>query len=201
MSASIPFDPYEYPQYPGVLINKLNIYSAAQLQAAEAALTASRINALEARPLPGQFDLTHLQAIHRHIFQDVYPWAGELRTVDIAKGRSYFASHPYLVSSAQMIFTRLKQEQQLRGLPREPFAERAGYYLGEMNALHPFREGNGRTQRMFLSFLARDAGYDLRWNRVTQEQMVQASETSTLLGDNQGFVRIFLDITISLRRP
>jgi cell filamentation protein len=120
MSASLPHDPYEYPQYPGVLINKLNIYDASQLQAAETALTASRINALEAQPLAGPFDLAHLQAIHRHIFQDVYPWAGELRTVDIAKGRSYFASHRYLVSSAQTIFARLKQEQHLRGLAREP---------------------------------------------------------------------------------
>jgi cell filamentation protein len=70
-----------------------------------------------------------------------------------------------------------------------------------MNALHPFREGNGRTQRMFLSFLARAASYDLRWNQVTQEQMVQASEESTLRGDNQEFVQIFLDITIPLRHP
>ena len=92
MSTSLPPDTYEYPQYPGVLINKLNNYSAAQLQAAEAALTASRINTLEAQPLSGQFDLAHLQAIHHHIFQDIYPWAGELRTIDIAKGQSYFAS-------------------------------------------------------------------------------------------------------------
>lgn len=201
MSANPPPDPYEYTQYPGVLINKLNIYSATQLQAAEAALTASRINALEARPLTGQFDLAHLQAIHRHIFQDIYPWAGELRAIDIAKGQSYFASHRYLVSSAQTIFARLKQEQHLKGLPRERFAERSGYYLGEINALHPFREGNGRAQRVFLLFLARAAGYDLLWNQVTQERMVQASETSLLRGDNQQFAQIFLDITIRLQQP
>ena len=88
MSANLPYDPYEYPQHPGVLINKLNIYDAARLQVAEAFLTATRITELDTRPLPGQFDLAHLQAIHRYIFQDVYPWAGELRTIDIAKGRS-----------------------------------------------------------------------------------------------------------------
>ncbi len=73
MSASIPPDPYEYPQHPGVLINKLNIHDAIRLQAAEAFLTAIRITELDTRPLPGQFDLAHLQAIHRHIFQDIYP--------------------------------------------------------------------------------------------------------------------------------
>lgn len=121
-----------------------------------------------------------------------------MRTIDIVKGQSYFASHRYLASSAQTIFTRLWQEQHLRGLSRERFAERAGFYLGEINALHPFREGNGRTQRMFLLFLARAAGYDLRWNLVTQARMVQASEASLLRGDNQGLVQIFLDITVPL---
>ncbi len=201
MSASLPQDPYEYPQFPGVLINKLNIYTAPELQVAETALAASRINMLEAHPLPGQFDLAYLQAIHRYIFQDIYPWAGELRTIDIVKGQSYFASHRYLASSAQTIFDRLGQEQQLQGLSRERFAERTGFYLGEINALHPFREGNGRAQRMFLLFLARAAGYDLRWNQVTQERMVQASEASLLRGDNEGFVQIFLDITVPLAQP
>lgn len=73
MSANPPQDPYEYPQYPGVLINKLNIYTAPELQVAETALAASRIRMLEAQPLPGSFDLAHLQAIHRSIFQDIYP--------------------------------------------------------------------------------------------------------------------------------
>lgn len=183
------------------MINKLNIFNAARLQLAENLLTATRITELNTQPLQGQFDLAHLQAIHRHIFQDIYPWAGELRTIDIAKGQSYFASHRYLVSSAQTIFARLKQEQYLRGLPRERFAERAGSYLGEINALHPFREGNGRAQRMFLLFLARTAAYDLRWNKVTQERMVQASEARLLRGDNQQFGQIFMEITARLQQP
>ena len=83
----------------------------------------------------------------------------------------------------------------MKGLSRERFAERAGYYLGEINALHPFRESNGRAQRMFVLFLTRAAGYDLRWNQVTQERMVQASEASLLRGDNREFIQIFLDIT------
>jgi len=104
-------DPYEYPHYPGVLIKKFDLHSAAQLRLAEAAATAVRLSELEAQSVAGRFDLAHLQAIHHHIFQDVYSWAGELRTIDIAKERSYFASHLYLVSSAQTIFIRLKQER------------------------------------------------------------------------------------------
>ncbi|HEY7348712.1 MAG TPA: Fic family protein [Ktedonobacterales bacterium] len=198
MNSSLPPDPYEYSQYPGVLVNKLNIHNAAQLQEAETVLTAIRISELEAQPLLGRFDLAHLQAIHRSIFQDIYPWAGELRMIDIVKDRSYFASHRYLESSAHALFMRLKQEKHLHGLPRERFTERAAYYLGELNALHPFREGNGRTQRMFLLFLARASGYDLLWHQVTPEHMLRASEASLLQGNNQEFTQMFLDITIPL---
>ncbi len=94
---------------------------------------------LALHPIAGNFDLAHLQAIHKHLFGDVYEWAGELRTVDIAKGHSYFAHYAYLESSATPIFAQLTKEHFLAGLDVTAFSERAAYYLGEMNALHPFR--------------------------------------------------------------
>jgi cell filamentation protein len=85
---------YEYPN--GVLRNRLGIQDADDLKQVEATYTALRIGELEAHPLPGQFDLDYLEALHHAIFQDVYAWAGELRQVDISKGASRFAHFAFL---------------------------------------------------------------------------------------------------------
>jgi len=147
MSASSGGNFYEYPN--GVLRNKLGITDAVGLHQIEATAVSIRLLELSVHPLPGQFDLDHLKAIHRYLFQDIYDWAGELRQVDISRGSSYFAHFGYIFSNATSLFTRLAQEQTLLGLPPDQFARRAAYYLGEINVLHPFREGNGRTQRVF----------------------------------------------------
>jgi cell filamentation protein len=139
---------YEYPN--GVLRNKFGIQDAAALQLAEAAATSFRIAELMQTPPADAFDLDHLKAIHRWIFQDVYSWAGELRTVDISKGTAHFAHYGFLAINAQRLFAQLAQEHHLQGLDPAAFARRAAYFLGEVNALHPFREGNGRTQRFFF---------------------------------------------------
>ena len=132
---------YEYPN--GVLRNKLDIRDAEQLKQVEAALTALRILQLHAQPLTGRFDLDHLKAIHAFIFQDIYTCAGELRQVDIIKDASRFAHFALLEDQANRLFASLAQENYLQGLSLEQFATRAAYYLGELNVLHPFREGNG----------------------------------------------------------
>jgi cell filamentation protein len=141
-----------------------------------------------------------LQAIHDAIFQDVYDWAGQLRTVDIGKGAGQFAHVAYLIPSATKLFSQLAQEQHLQGLALSQFAQRAAYYFGEVNALHPFREGNGRTQRMFFFLLAREDGFFLDWTSVTSQEMIDASSRSLLRGDNQGLEQILLT-NLSLTIP
>jgi cell filamentation protein len=98
-------------------------------------------------PLFGPCDVERLRGIHRYLFQDVYEWAGEFRTVDIAKGNSYFAHVPYIESTLKDLFERLSKGQHLHGLNQEGFADRVAEVLGTLNAVHAFREGNGRTQR------------------------------------------------------
>jgi cell filamentation protein len=137
----------------GVLKNRLGITDAATLEETEAALVATRSYELAQTPLKGRFDLAHLQAIHRHLFRDVYEWAGELRTIDISKGGHLFAHHTHIQSAAATIFKQLAEEKHLAGLGPDDFSRRAAHYLGELNALHPFREGNGRAQREFASHL------------------------------------------------
>lgn len=105
----------------------------------------------------------------------MYEWAGELRTVEISKGGHLFAHHAHISSAAAPIFKRLAEEKHLAGLDPTTFSDRAAYYLGELNALHPFREGNGRAQREFVSHLAQATGYYVAWENVKQPDMLQAS--------------------------
>lgn len=159
----------------GVLRNRLGITDAAELARAEAELTSYRLIELRARPLPGNYDLPHLQAFHRYIFGDVYDWAGELRTVSLGKGGALFCHPQHLVATADDVFTRLARDRHLRGRDRTAFVDGLTALLAEVNALHPFREGNGRTQRAFLAQLARDAGYRIRWAELDPETNRAAS--------------------------
>jgi cell filamentation protein len=167
-------DPY-LDRASGVLRNLLGIADAHELSQVEAALTASRLVDLERRRLPGRYDLAHLQAFHRYIFADVYGWAGQLRTVSIAKGGGVFCLPPHLDSYAAEVFGRLAAADRLRGLPRERFISELAELLSDVNALHPFREGNGRTQRAFFSQLAHDAGHHIDWVRMSPDDNQTAS--------------------------
>jgi len=109
----------------------------------------------------GAFDLTHLRAIHRHLFQDVYDWAGELRTVEIDKGGHQFQFRRYIQTGMAGVHRRLTQSGFLKGLNPEDFAQQAGVIMGDVNYVHPFREGNGRTQAQYLKQLAAQAGHAL----------------------------------------
>ena len=153
----MPEDPYADP-VTGVLRNKLGLSTPGELQTAEQEITHAALIFLTESPVKPSYDLGHLCAIHRRIFGDIYDWAGQLRTVAIAKG-SWFCLPQHIESSAAEIFRALHGESLLRGLPREAFTERLTHYLGEINAVHPFREGNGRAQRAFFEQLAADAGF------------------------------------------
>lgn len=173
-------DPYAMPN--GVLRNKLGITDHQLLAAAEADITRARLVMLAERPLPGAYDLGHLQAFHAAIFGDIYPWAGELRTVNIAK-RTPFCPVRNLMPYAAEVFGRLASSGHLRDLPRQEFVIRLAALYGDLNVLHPFREGNGRTQRAFLTQLSANAGYDLNWSILDPQRNEDASVKS-FLGDN-----------------
>lgn len=163
--------------YPGtdVLKNKANIRDGAALGEYELIMSLLRISQLREKPVTGNFDLAHLQSIHRYAFKDVYPFAGKLRTEGIAKDTFTFALPQYIQEQAKDLFRQLKAEKKLSGLPAEKFAERAAHYMAEINVLHPFREGNGRTQREFIRCLAHSNGYNLEWERTDPQLLLQAS--------------------------
>lgn len=189
-------DPYLYP---GTLAlrNLRDIRDPEQLQKFEGEATFGRVLQLHERPVVGNFDRAHLQAIHKHIFQDVFEWAGKLRTVEIAKpGSPFFAFERYLVPSLDKLASQLKAQGQLRGLATDEFAMHAGHYLGEINAIHPFREGNGRTQQEFIRELALKAKHSIEWGNISRDQMYAASKVSFERADSSGLAAV-IDIAIN----
>lgn len=142
-------DPYVYPGT-DVLRNMRGIRNCDGLEEFETRLTFLRGLQLASRQLAGEYDLSHLQAFHRYLFAGLYEWAGELRTVVLAK-TDLFCLPEHIESYGAEIFGELAEEDRLRGLDREPFIGRLAHYLGDVNALHPFRDGNGRAQRAFFA--------------------------------------------------
>ena len=149
-------DPYLDPGSK-VLVNKLGVVDAVLLRQVEAEATFLRDAQLKAVTLPGRFDLAHLRAFHRHLFGDVYPWAGEVRRVDLTRTAT-FAHWAHIEAYADDVFKRLRAEHHLSALDVEGFLDRFTFFYAEVNALHPFREGNGRAQRAFFRQLALHAG-------------------------------------------
>ena len=188
-------DPYLIPGT-AVLKNRLGLSSQSELNRLEADLTSTRIWELARQPVLGKFDLAHLKKIHAHIFQDVYAWAGEPRTISISKGASMFCLPQHLEFAAEDIFGKLARENHLKGLSREAFANRAAYFFSEINALHPFREGNGRTQNLFLKQLGAEAGFELFIEKVGREQMMVAASAAHR-GDLDLARAMFLDHAVA----
>jgi cell filamentation protein len=163
---------YCYPDS-DVLINKLGLKDKAALEEAEIQLTQARIEQFE--PDFGDISLSALRGIHRHLFQDVYRWAGELRTVDISKGATRFANASRVEPEADKLFQQLTQERYLVGLQREHFLRRLAHYYCELNVVHPFRDGNGRAQRVLFEVISINAGHLLRWEPIDRKEWLDAN--------------------------
>jgi len=157
-----------------VLRNKLGIIEADALHIAEREIVAVRVLEAERVPIRGKLDFKHLCDIHRYLFGDVFEWAGKLRTVNISKGNPFCNADVLDVYGAEL-FGKLKSERYLLDVPQERISERLAHYLSEINVMHPFREGNGRAQRMFIEYLALAAGCRVDFTTVTAGEMIEAS--------------------------
>lgn len=139
-----------------VLRNRLGIADQDTLDEVELALFLIRAD----EPLPaGKFDVAHYLSIHRHLFQDVYAWAGDIRSIRVGKAGNWFCYPEYIPGELARAFREYGDPDKVAELPPDEFARRTAHLLAEINAVHPFREGNGRTQLTFLTLLAANAGY------------------------------------------
>lgn len=160
-----------------ILINKLNIKNDKDLYDAERALVLLRNNELLDNPMKGNFDFKHLKEIHRFLFQDIYAWAGDIRNCNIAKNDLFCLSN-YIDSYADEIFNNLISKKYFIEYDFEYKIIELAKFFSDLNALHPFREGNGRTQREFIEQLASINGIKLDLTIISQEKMIEISHES-----------------------
>ena len=175
-----------------VLINKLNITDEKILYDAERGLVALRTAWLNEEPIKGYFDFNHLKSIHKFLFQDIYRWAGDIRNCNIAK-QDLFCLCEYIDSFANDIFNRLKKDK----YSYEIKIEKLAFLFADINALHPFREGNGRSQREFIEELARINGINLNLTTVSKDDMIIASHES-INGRYENLLDIFKKNSVPL---
>lgn len=173
-------DPYTDEN--GVLKNKLGITNQQELDKKEADLSAFRLYELKNNPISNKFDFAHLKEIHKHLFQDVYEWAGESRTIDITKGHSVFCNRNHIDSFAAATFKEIQKDNKAMKLATGAFKNdlpaKLAKHFGEINALHPFREGNGRAQKVFIGQLAENHGLKIEWRKMDKNQLIEASKES-----------------------
>jgi cell filamentation protein len=163
-------DPYTY-ENSTVLINKLDLRIQSQLDDFEAEISSARAR----EPLPaGELDFAHYCAVHHHLFQDVYEWAGKLRSVRISKQGSPFCFPENIEAQATKLFSSLKAAGFLTNQSAGQFAANAAHFVSELNAIHAFREGNGRAQLTFLALLADRAGHPLSIEKLDPKVTLDA---------------------------
>ena len=158
-----------------VLINKFDIREEGKLNEVEGVLTSARYAEWLRAPKAETFDFDHYKAIHRFLFSDLYDWAGEVRTINISKKGTQFVPVEQIESQAALIFERLKTQNFFEGLSRDEFVDEIVDFYCVTNFLHPFREGNGRTQRVFLTQLIRNAGYDISFADMDTDLLMIAT--------------------------
>ncbi len=168
----------------GILKNKLNIKDKAVLDKYERTLSRGRMLQLRTKKFK-TFNFSTLKSIHKQLFRDVYSWAGQVRTVNISKGQMLFCPCNNIDSFAEEIFSRLQKDNYLKGLDQEKFCCKAASLFGDINALHPFREGNGRAQREFIYHLSRAAGYELDLNLADKKVFMEASIDSSSVSNDK----------------
>ena len=178
-------DPYCY-KGTTVLKNRLGVRDQETLDQIEADITAQRF----AEPLPtGGLSPTHYRSLHRHLFGDIYPWAGRFRITRISKGDSAFCYPENIPAQMRRLFGALKAENCFLGLDAEGFSSRSAHFLAELNAIHAFREGNGRTQLAFFTLLADRAGYPVR-NTILRPEAILDAMIASFKGDEAPLVSV-----------
>ena len=165
---------YFYNDKNYVLNNKLGIKDSITLDKAERILTSLNVANIRAQKIK-TFSFETLKKFHKELFKDIYSWAGETRNVDISKGNTIFCPARNIDYYANTIFEKLKKKNYLKKLTKEQFCHEIAELFSDLNMLHPFREGNGRTEREFIYLLSRNAGYELDLTKLNRSQYIIAS--------------------------
>lgn len=160
--------------------NLLGAKNFSKLEEREKRITYAKTRELKVNSIQGNFDYEHLKAIHRYLFEDIYVWAGMDRYEigirgDFRKGNTYFTPGSKLPETSKALFNALSNENYFKDFSKENFIKSLASFMNGLNILHPFREGNGRTQRIFIEQLASNAGYNLNLSSISKNTIIQAS--------------------------
>ena len=165
---------YCYPDS-NVLKNKLNIRDNKLLKTAEEEITLIKQMELFKNPIKGNFSKAHLMNIHKFIFEDIYSFAGKIRREQISKADTMFYPPNLIDRELDKVFAKIKEKNMLKETDEEKIFDNLAYVMAELNIIHPFREGNGRSIREFIRLMAKRMGYDLNWGNVDKEELLEAS--------------------------
>ena len=157
------------------LINKLGITDENKLKEFEGAVTFAKASELELNPISDTFDVEHYKSIHKYLFEDIYDWAGEYRTVNFSKKGTRFASADQIHGLMNACFMRLKDNDYFQNKSFDEFIDNIVDFYCVTNMIHPFREGNGRTQRLFISQLIRFNNYDIDFSSIDKDELMIAT--------------------------
>ena len=165
---------YCYPDS-NVLKNKLNIRENKLLKTAEEEITLIKQMELLKNPIKGNFSKAHLMNIHKFIFEDIYSFAGKIRKEQISKADTLFYPPDLIDRELDKVFAKIKEKNMIKETDEEKVFDNLAYVMAELNIIHPFREGNGRSIREFIRLMAKRMGYDLNWGNADKEELLEAS--------------------------
>jgi cell filamentation protein len=194
-------DPY-FDEKIGDLRNLLGATSSKELKELEPQIVFANELEMESVNIPRTNDLTELLRIHGQLFKGVYDWVGQIRTVDIKKnanGAEYFLIVSKIAIASDYVFTEIAKEHHLQDLSKEDFVKRLSHYYDQLNYIHPFREGNGRAQRVFWSRLAADAGFQIDWDRIVGDENDEASRLAAEQLDISKLEAMFVKIVRAIK--
>jgi cell filamentation protein len=180
-------DPYCYPGT-RTMRNRLGFTDENYLSLAERDISASAANEIEFTPPP--YDFSALRSIHRHLFSDLYEWAGEIRSVDISKGSTHFCTVGRIEPEVDKLLKDFEKSDWFAGLDRPVLITAVAQLYGDLNMVHPFRDGNGRAQRILFEHIIINAGYEISWQEVDASEWAQAN-VDAVVCDYAGLETIF----------
>ena len=185
---------YCYPDS-DVLKNKLNIREKDELKQAEEEITALKQYMLLESPIKGRFSKTQLMHIHRFLFEDIYPFAGHIRREQISKGETMFYPPHLIQQELDKVFAKLRSDNMLHETDRERQIAHLSYIMSELNIIHPFREGNGRSIRELIRCMALHYGFSLDWSLIDRDTMLEAAVRSVV--NDMAFCEVIAKCVVS----
>ena len=189
----------EMSRYPGTrcLVNYFGIKDKPSLRRVDKMISSLRTAELLHAPIDMPFTFDYLKAIHSHLFGDIYPSAGMIRR-SLSSKHTEFCQPEYIESQAGILFSKLRDDHYLSRIDDvDDFVNELAYYMGEMEALHPFMDGNGRATRFFFNSLALAAGYEIGWGSADPDHFLEAN-VAALDGDYQALIDVLEEIVIPL---